>query len=145
MGLSTGICECTNACLWVPVVMSGKWWAVRGSGMAYQWASGEAWWVSLSIHVPWDKQKLTWHTGGFFRGVKLSHLHLSGAEPTDRDDSWVRGSGCPALLVLYLWAPAKAWRNFMFCITHLCENKNLGNSSFFKSLRSTAVCYTVIA
>lgn len=47
-------------------------------------------------------------------------------------------------LVLYLWALAKAWRNFMFCIAHLCKNRNPSNCSFSKFLSNTEVCCTVL-
>ena len=56
--------------------------ASEGLDMAVAWQITEP-----RVHVPWDKQTITWHTGGFFCGVKLSHLHLPRAEPTNRDDS----------------------------------------------------------
>lgn len=100
-GLSKEIHQCPDACPWVLLWMPGKGQTVCDKGMTNGWASGEAWWVPQSVHVPWDKQKIAWSTAGSFCGVKLRHL--PGAEPADRDD-YLRGQ-----------------RLWMSCLCSTCE------------------------
>lgn len=79
--------------------------------------------------------------GGFFCGVKLRHLDLA----LGLSKRWLVGDRLwMSCLVFYLRALAKAWRKFMFCIAHLCKNKNSSNYSFSKFLSNTEVCWPVI-